>query len=315
MSDERSLDWPRWVWFALAGVAAVDVLWLALTPLSLAPKDIPTLVRTVLLCGVLLGGAYHFRQRPTFFMLLSGIAITLGAWPLLRILNHLTMTIPMPIADGSLAAADAAIGFDWVSYVLWMDAHPFLLRATEMAYQNLTQYSSAAFLLLLVFKGPERAREFVLLFLAAAILTIVLGMLMPARAAMAHYAPPPYLFDHVLAGKTGTECVRLLEELRSDPFHVLDLQHLPGMVSIPSFHTAMGVILIWCSRGKPLLFVLSLAINMTMIAGTPVWGAHYAIDILAGTALALGLILLFNWQAAAILAARLPQRTAPLHGV
>ncbi|MFT3977324.1 MAG: phosphatase PAP2 family protein [Sphingomonas bacterium] len=256
----------------------------------------PTLAETGAAFGLLLALAHHRRDRPMPFMLLSGAAISLAAWPLLRILNHLTMSIPFPLADARLAALDATIGFDWLAYVRWMDAHPGLLGLTNLTYQSLSYYSCAAFLLLLVARGPARAREFVLLFLSAAILTIVTGILLPARGAMLFHAPEAALFHHIVPGETGTYFWPALNALRSDPNHMLELGNLPGLVAIPSFHTAMGVIMICCSRGGPRLFLPSLTLNLLMIAGTPVWGGHYAVDILAGAGLALTLVVILRWR-------------------
>lgn len=298
----RYRNWPLWVWLALGAMTVVDALWLVLTPLSLAPNDIPMLAESIASVGVLIAVAYRYREHPTFFTLLSGVGITLASWPLLRLLNHLTMSITFPLADSRLASADAAIGFDWLAYVRWVDDHPILLRLMGMTYQNLTLYSCAAFLLLLVVQGTERAREFVLLFLGAAILTILVGMLMPARGAMLFYAPSPSIFHHIVAAGMGTYFWPPIEALRSDPHHVLALDNLPGLVAIPSFHTAMGVIMIWCSRGVRRLFIASLALNTLMISGTPIYGGHYAVDILAGAGMVLALVAIAHrrWIAASI---------------
>ena len=85
--------------------------------------------------------------------------------------------------------------------------------------------------------------------------------------------------------------MRHLLALRTDPQHVLDLNNLPGLVTFPSFHTAMGIIAIYCSRGTPWLFWPSLIINILMISSTPLFGSHYLIDVIAGAVVALGTIL------------------------
>jgi len=68
-----------------------------------------------------------------------------------------------------------------------------------------------------------------------------------------------------------------LRAVRDDPAYVLDLAHMPGLVTFPSFHTAMGVIAIYCARGTRWLFWPMLVINLLMIAATPVLGSHYSV--------------------------------------
>ena len=60
--------------------------------------------------------------------------------------------------------------------------------------------------------------------------------------------PPNYIDP-----RDGAYHLEHLERLRSDPMPVLSLSDLPGLVTFPSFHTAMGVIAIYCCRSIPLL--------------------------------------------------------------
>jgi membrane-associated phospholipid phosphatase len=218
-------------------------------------------------------------------MLLSGLAFMLAAWPALRVYNHLVMTTGLPLADARLAGWDKALGFDWLGYLLWLDRHPALLRAMDWAYGGLTLYSGIAFVLVLLLIGAARAREFVLLFLLTAVAASTIGLFFPALAAMTYYAPDPDLFRSVPA-HLGAYHVDTLERLRSAAAPVLDLRNLPGLTTFPSFHTAMGLVVIWCARGSRLLFVPMLALNALMIASTPAFGSHYFVDVIAGAALA-----------------------------
>jgi membrane-associated phospholipid phosphatase len=86
----------------------------------------------------------------------------------------------------------------------------------------------------------------------------------------------------------------VIERLRGELPPTLLLSDLPGLTTFPSFHTAMGLIVIWCARGSRLLFAPMLALNALMIASTPVFGSHYFIDILAGAALAAAAVLLLR---------------------
>jgi len=64
-----------------------------------------------------------------------------------------------------------------------------------------------------------------------------------------------------------------------------------GLVSLPSFHTALGVLFCLTLRHSRLGWPC-LLLNLLMIASTPVMGGHYLVDLLAGALLPLGLFAL-----------------------
>ena len=97
---------------------------------------------------------------------------------------------------------------------------------------------------------------------------MTLGMFFPALSAMIFHAPPEGTFHHI-SPHTGTYHLESLLELRANPSVKLDLNDLPGLVTFPSFHTAMGLVGIYCARHSVGLLALSLAYNVPMIASTP----------------------------------------------
>lgn len=276
-------DWPIWSWSIPAALLLVDAAWLLLTPLSLHVESYARI-------GVIgsIAGALLFLRRlarsDQLHTLLTGACFGLLAWPALRLFNHLTMTTAFPLADAQLAAWDAALGFDWLAYVKWIDRYPAILHIMDISYSGLTLYSCGTFLALLLWCGPARAREFVLLFLLAAVAISTAGLFFPAVAAMAHYAPDPALFQNVKPD-AGTYHMRHLVELRTNPNHIFSLSDLPGLVTFPSFHTAMGVIAIYCARNNASILLPIAAVNLLMIASTPIFGSHYVVDIVAGAAI------------------------------
>jgi PAP2 superfamily protein len=283
--------WPLWPWWCIAALALIEAAWLIATPLSLAGTTLATIAKLggLVAAGLLL--ARRFAGNERLYSLCVGGAFLFAAWPVLRLLNHLTMTLPVPLADARLAGWDRAIGFDWLGYVRFADAHPSLLAAMDLSYGSLTGYSCLLFLLLALGREPaRRCAELIVLFLVTALFCTIAGAAFPAAAAMAHYAPPAELF-RTIGPATGSYHLESLAALRGNPAHVLDLASMPGLVTFPSFHTAMGVVAIYCARGARWLLAPMLVINGLMIAATPVFGSHYGIDVVAGAAVALGAIL------------------------
>ena len=282
--------WPAWSLALLGLVAVVDALWLAATSISLSTEGLFPPVAFAALTATLLA---RLRLPPRLHMMLSGLALMLVAWPALRLYNHLVMTTALPLADGRLAGWDSALGLDWLGYVLWLDRHPALLAAMDLSYSGLAIYSCLAFVLVLIAVGAERAREFVLLFLLAAVAASTVGMFFPAVAAMAFHAPDAHLFQ-TLTPATGTYHLEPLARLRTQMAPMLELHSLPGLTTFPSFHTAMGLIVVHCARGSRWLFVPMVLLNALMIASTPALGSHYFVDILAGAGLAAAAVVLLR---------------------
>jgi hypothetical protein len=287
----RDRIWPVWALVVLGLVAAVDALWLLATPVELWTPGLILPLSVAAGIAILLG---RFPLVPRLHMLLSGFAFMVAAWPTLRVYNHLVMTTALPFADARLAGWDAALGFDWLGYMLWLDRHPMLFEAMDWAYGSLDAYSCAAFVLMLLLVGVARAREFVLLFLLTAVAISTIGLFFPAMTAMNHYAPDPNLFQ-TIRPDLGTYPVAPLERLRNLTAPGLTLGNMPGLTAFPSFHTTMGVLVIWSARGTRRLFVPMLALNALMIAATPAFGGHYFVDLLAGAAIAVAAIALLRW--------------------
>lgn len=286
--------WPKWPWGCIGLLAMVETVWIAVTPLRVGPA---MTLMTIQLC-VFAAGAFVFCDRlqryPRLNTVFSGLAFLAVAWPVLRLFNHLTMTTALPWADDRLSSWDQAIGFDWLAYLQWADAHPVLLQMMDLTYTGLTGYSCLIFLLLsLRSEHSRRCFELIALFVLTAVACSLIGMFFPAEAAMIHFRPDPRLFTHI-GPTTGTYHIVALEQLRNDPQHVFDLRDMPGLVTFPSFHTAMGVIAIYCCRGNKHVLACSILVNGVMIASTPILGSHYAIDIAAGALVAIAIILGFR---------------------
>lgn len=283
----------NWVWILVVAVGFVDAIWIANSYIvvilqfiafhqagAVRASDVAANLDATIAC------AFATRSRS---MYRHGV-LTI-AWPVLRIFNHLTMTTGFPLADDLLAKSDAKIGFDWMAYVQWIDGQPTLIKLIDYTYSGLTGYSITLYLLILL--GPraeEGAAEFLKLFILSAICCSTIGMFFPALSAAVYYNPSMGDFANI-DPSIGAYHLSDLLRLRSDPNVILEVNRLPGLVTFPSFHTAMGVIAIYCARRHPVLLAGSLFVNLIMISSTPVFGAHYAIDIAGGVLVAWVLII------------------------
>jgi len=202
-----------------------------------------------------------------FFALTSGSVV----------LSYLAATSDRPFADPLLSHADAALGFDWLTWFHFVQTRPVLHNILTTAYISMVAQIAICLVALPLSGMAARNRELLACFAIALVPTIILFAFFPAESAWVYYKVEP--------GKVP-EFLRALNALRGGALPVIDLQRLDGLVTFPSFHTAAAVLLIYVSRGTRYLF-LSFVWNALMIVSTLTAGGHYLVDIIGGVIVAL----------------------------
>ena len=89
--------------------------------------------------------------------------------------------------------------------------------------------------------------------------------------------------------------IRDFLDLRDNAMPVLDCRKIVGIVVCPSFHTALGVILIAIARSQRWILAGSVLLNGIMILSVLTEGSHYLIDLLSGAAVAIVSLRLTAW--------------------
>lgn len=180
--------------------------------------------------------------------------------------------------DEALYRIDRAIGFDWVGWYRFVAAHPLLQDLGVAAYRSI--YVTPAVLLAWFASTGERneAYRLIVTFQIAAIVTLAVFVFLPAVGPFSYlwHGPVPYIPE------SETWQAGLIPALRMKEIGIVDLAHLRGLVSAPSFHAAAAVIFINAAwRAGPLRWPL-IALNIAMLFATPVEGTHYLIDLIMG---------------------------------
>ncbi len=185
------------------------------------------------------------------------------------------------LLDDRLAAADRALGVDWPAIRALLDHLPPLIWLLGLAYHSLVVQMIVAIVAL-----SHAGRTSVLrITVGAAILsgfaTILVSGLFPAMGNVFDPAAYRHLWPSIAWLETG-----LIGGLRDGSIRVVDLGAMMGIVTFPSFHATLALIFIWAFGHLPrLAFPAQCWAGLTIVA-TPVFGGHYAVDVLAGLALA-----------------------------
>lgn len=281
------------LWMTLAVMIAVDATWLAMsTRLSLDPWSSLPLIPTVVVLPLLAGYCHartDFRLQRIATPLIGALFIAL-AFTAMRVLDHLMMSLPFPWIDDTLANLDAGLGFDWLSYTRWVSHQPLIIGAFQLTYTGLTLVTVSTFVVLFAAAGDNRAKEFIRLVFWSGLATTLIGGTIPVRGAMDRFASAK--LQAVFGPDAGIYPIPYLDALRANAPHVLNLESLPGLVSMPSFHTALALLIVYGCRDIRFLNVLSIAYAAVMIASTPIMGGDYFVDLIGGALLVIAVVLI-----------------------
>jgi membrane-associated phospholipid phosphatase len=288
-------------WSAPATLLAADVVMLPYSRLTFAPSNVSHLLTAAVTVGVIISIMVAIRYRLRADTSAAGRFLTswaeragqLGSTAAFIValgttavtFTYLATGLGWPLRDPDLAAADRALGFDWLAFLAWTNGNPLLVTMLRVAYH------SAGMQLLLVLSILSLARQRIRLAEFLAVLSVVsmltgAGMiLIPAEGAFAYYKPPSEIFCNFSAS-SGMWHHSTLVALRTDPMPVLDFASAQGLVTFPSFHTALAIITTYAVRGWRLLFISVGLLNAVAIISTITEGGHYLVDIVAGALIA-----------------------------
>jgi hypothetical protein len=260
----------------ILALAAVDVVCLFLTDLRLAPW--PAVLRlgipVVLMLGAACYGLTGRSERIGATLMSVGTLLLFTLFAV--VFSYLAIRGGWPLADARLAAWDHALGLDWPSYRTWIAEHPWVAYTTGLLYETSVIQILVA-LLVLGFSGRLAAlAELTASLIISAFVSVSVGALLPALGAYSHYGVPDdgiaFYVPDIIAAHSGA-------------LKLLDLGAAQGLVVFPSYHTAISIaVIIGCWPVRWLRYPV-LLINAILVAGVPVWGGHYFVDVIAGTLL------------------------------
>ena len=297
----------------LALFALADLIWLPFSELTVDPGTVRAVGAVIATLLIIAGGCALVMRRlegddsriaeilrraakGTVHVSLAGTALML-ATPLMVVNNYLMMAVGLPFEDAALAAADRALGFDWLGFLAFVDARPWMAALMVVVYgSSLTQMLGVVFVLGALSR-TRALQEFVALYLVTGAMVSLIAMGVPAIGAYAYWQPDPAMHD-LLTG-AGTVHLAHLEALRAgtftQDFGPLEIASSVGLVTFPSFHTVLAIIVPFAFRGIPALFWPLALLNALVLVSTLPEGGHFLIDVFAGAAVALAAIAVVRW--------------------
>ena len=226
----------------------------------------------------------RFRSSERLAMALTAVAQLVLMMLFGILLSYAVTTIDLPYRDAELLALDRWLGFDRTSYVGFFTDQPWKMHATDLVYFAMLPQLAIVPLLLIITDRIERLQQFVAAYCIALVVTVAIFVLVPAVGAFVYFDLTPA--QYAALPKEVYTPARTLDLLRSGAFKTISLNNLEGLVAFPSFHTIASILYAWALRPIRLLRWPVVLLNTGVILTTPIGGAHYVVDLLAGFAVA-----------------------------
>lgn len=237
---------------------------------------------------LLIAGSWYYdqwRHEPRLSSALGSTAQFMVFSAAAAPLSYLAASFGLPLRDHMFDVADKALGFDWMALLAWLNAHPTMFAILRAIYLSLS-IQATLIILCLAFTGRLAwLRIFVLAFIGAAIVTIAISAVLPAQGAWSHYGLTAVDPASILPASWTSWPV--FHGLRDGTYRQLMAAGAEGIITFPSLHAALAVILIAAMWPIARLRWLAFGINAVMLAATPIDGSHYFVDVLAGIAIAI----------------------------
>jgi membrane-associated phospholipid phosphatase len=205
----------------------------------------------------------------------------------------LGLRIHLPLADNTLFAIDRAIGVDPLAITSWLLARGQWIFAIMAAAYNFTIPLLVLSIAALALTGRRlEAWRAAFCFIGSLSSICLIAIATPAKG-VGLWAPASLL--QRLPGRSMRYFWANFDAFYAGGRPVLRLSTIDGVISFPSFHAAMGFIVVAMWRKSPLTLAPAAAWLLFMLLATFPFGGHYAIDVIGGIAVAAVWFGLSNW--------------------
>lgn len=210
------------------------------------------------------------------------------------LLSYLSLATSLPLQDQAMVAFDRSLGIEWESVVSFVNDNALLREILAAAYRSLIPEAVAIIYLLALCGRTGALSEFLALFAVTSIATCVISGLIPTEGAYFFLKPAPSIYAN-LDPSGGLVHHSVLTALREGTFGPFQLSDVKGLVTFPSFHTSLAIVIAYCGARIRFVGPALIGLNALIVASTLAEGGHYFADVVGGAAVAAGAILFVRW--------------------
>ncbi len=264
--------------------ALVSAVWLQHSNITLKQKDVIVAGGMFLFAaGVAFALARLGRARP-LAALAGAFAVVYGGFAATSLPSALGVASGGPLWDAALTRADALLGFDHPALLAALVRHPAAVELLRICYGLTVPMVLLACLVLVLLRRYDRLREINGLFAITVTLVVGASTFFTAAGMLVHNPLEMATLSALPAG-AGIYHMPLFEALRSGGPVLYGPFDNPGIVTFPSFHACMALLVGYGLRDDPVLRWPALLYALCTLVSTVPIGGHYVVDVIAGSAI------------------------------
>ena len=224
----------------------------------------------------------HLRPDPRLQLCSGVLGMMIAASLLAAIISHGGLRLRYPWIDGSLAAIDAFMGIDTPALALALALDPLWSNLLNIAYVSSFPAAFFTALALGACEKDQRAWELAASFSSCIIGASTFAVFFPALGNMVHHG-----IDMVegLPSGAGNYHLKAVAYFRDGRNTALDLSQFSGIVTMPSFHMVMALLVPHALRGTSFAVWTATLWSVLITISTIGIGGHYIVDLFAGAGL------------------------------
>jgi hypothetical protein len=273
-------------WLIILVLAAADAVGLRLTRMHLEAGGVLKLGVALLVLFALDLIYTRWRPRERLADLAQTAAQLMAFFAAIGTASYLVTATAAPFVDDALAAADAAIGFDWLRWFTWVRGQPLAAFMLKLAYASATPQLALIPIYLALSGQAERNSRLIWELMLSLGVIVPLSAVFPAASAWVHYAVTDLIPAVHMPDFTA---------LRSGTMREIALSRMEGLITFPSFHTTLAVLFVAALRKHRPALAIGGLVNGLMLLSIPSEGGHYLVDVIAGALVAVVAIEAAAW--------------------
>lgn len=199
--------------------------------------------------------------------------------------TYAAMRLNMPLADAQLVAMDEALGFDWRSFIEFVDGWPALANLLAEAYSSFFLQLLLVPAVLALFGRPQRACTMVVAYCLLCLISSIVFIWYPALGTYVVYGVSQEQLQAINA-KFGFVFLEQFHAVRQPGPFVIKFHEAAGIVTFPSVHAAVAALCAWACWDLRWLRVPALLLNVAMAVSAISHANHYLVDVIAGIGIA-----------------------------
>jgi len=263
----------RLLWTVLAAIAAIVPPWEHL--LSVDITGMPQALGVA--AAMLAFRAIYVIVRPgarIVHSLVENGAGIVAYTAILAPVSYLCARNAMPLFDHVFQRADVWMGYDWEGWAAFENSIPTLAVTLRLAYASLLPQTVLVLVISPIVGDGRRGFSFIRASLIAGIIACAGSYALPAGMPIAVTSE---WYPHWAALREAA------------PFKI-SLSEVQGIITFPSFHASVAVLIAYTMRGLGGWTLLFGVVNLLMLISTTTYGLHYFSDVVAGVVVAIGSI-------------------------